>query len=98
MSDVFRVVYSPAVRTALGELIAPASREDEERGRRALAAVRAIDQRLRATARIFGERRFRLRDLRLEVRVGLIAPLSASFAVHEDQQLVFVTGFRLLGR
>src|SRR5438105_283958 len=97
MSDVFRVVYSPAVRTALGELIAHASREDEERGRRALAAVRAIDQRLRATARIFGERRFRLREL-LEVRVGLIAPLSASFAVHEDQQLVFVTGFRLLGR
>jgi hypothetical protein len=98
MNGAFRVVYSVAVQTALEELLSRARQADRELGRGALAAVEAIDESLRTQPRTFGEPRYRLRHLQLEVRVAVSSPLIVSFAVHETQDIVFVMGYHLVPR
>ncbi len=71
-------------------------RQDPEFGRRALAAARAIDERLRAEAGLLGEPCFPLRQLGLEVRLAAILPLAVTYAVHQQQPIVFVTRFDLM--
>jgi hypothetical protein len=61
-----------------------------------LAALREINDRLRFDPHIFGEPYKELRAARLQLRLGVIGPLSVVFGVHEEQHVVFVRGFVLL--
>lgn len=96
MNPTFRVVYSGAVRAALHKLLIRAAKKDPGLARRALAAVKTIDERLQSEPRQLGEARFHLQHLHLEVRGAIVLPLAVSFAIHDTQPLVFVTGYRLL--
>ena len=96
MDGSIQVVYSAAVQAALRDLITQALQQGNELGQKALAAVRAIDARLRTDPRGFGEPCYHLSEMRLEVRLAVVLPLSVTFAVHEEKPLVFVTGHRLL--
>jgi hypothetical protein len=62
-----------------------------------LSALRAIDERLATDPLTFGEPRFHLKELRLEVRIAIVAPLAVSYAVHEEHPLVLPKTLRLLG-
>jgi hypothetical protein len=65
-------------------------------GQRFLDALRQIVNQLRETPLKFGEPLYRLPTLHLSVRQGIIAPLIVDYAVHEDQPLVFINGFKVL--
>ena len=67
------------------------------RGEEFLRAARAIYNRLRQDPNEFGEPLYRLSALRMQVRCGVIRPLSVDFAVCEDRPLVFIKTLRLLG-
>ena len=97
MNTPYRVAYSEAVRAELRELLESAFRRSEAFGEEAVAAVKALEERLRTDPRTFGERRYSLSHLRLEVRIAVVPPLAVSFSVHEPEPLVFVTAHRLLG-
>jgi hypothetical protein len=68
----------------------------EGKGQRFLAALRTIYERLRTVPLDFGEPLYRLPALRLLVRQGVVATLVVDYAVHEEQPLVFVRGFKSL--
>lgn len=61
-----------------------------------MAAYRQIVERLRTSPRSFGEPEYSLHSMRLIVYKGALAPLVVSYAVHEDQPLVFVRRFSLM--
>jgi hypothetical protein len=92
----YRVILSGVTRAALTQLSLQARQEGA--GQEFMAALREIGRRLRNDPLDFGEPRYRLPALRLLVCEGMITPLIVNFAVHEDQPLVFVRGFRLVSR
>jgi hypothetical protein len=96
VTPVFRVGYSGAVRASLKQLLEEALRRDPQSGRRALDAAKAIDARLRAAARDWGEVCFVRPSLALEVRLAVVPPLAVTFAVHQQLDVVFVQRFDLL--
>jgi len=59
-------------------------------------ALRRIWDRLRSDPWNFGEAKYRLPALKLQVRQGAIRPVIVYYAVHEDWSIVFVRGFRVL--
>lgn len=61
-----------------------------------VAAFRNIVQRLRTDPLTFGEPHYRLPTLQLQVRQAGVHPLIVDYAVHEEQHLVFVQGFKVL--
>lgn len=61
-----------------------------------LAALRQIVERLHQDPLTFGEPLYRLPALRLQVRQAVVLPLVVDYAVHEDQPLVFIRGFKVL--
>ena len=93
---MFRVSYSSVVRASLKELLEEALRRDPQLGRRALEAAKSIDSHLRADARNWGDACFVRPHLALEVRLAIVAPLAVTFAVHQQQDIVFVQRFDLL--
>lgn len=82
MPPSFRVAYSEALRAALKALLAEVAGQDAQRGKQAREAAEAINARLHQAPRDFGEPSFFLRQLDLEVRHAVIAPLSVTFDVH----------------
>src|SRR5947209_5112322 len=84
----YQLVESPAVISQVNGLVAgltnPAAR------RLCAAALRAIRQRLRTDPRGFGEHQYTLWGLRLDMHLGVIAPLSVRYGVHRDRNLVVV--------
>jgi hypothetical protein len=84
----YRVVYPQTVQRALRQLC---ERADEKgRGEEVIAAVRAMDQQLRADPHRFGDPRYELRAARLTVMSRLAPPLNVVYAVHNDRPVVFV--------
>jgi hypothetical protein len=86
--ELFRVVYSENVRTALRNLLERANargRLDEFE-----AAVRTIDSHLQQRPTVFGEPRNDLQQAGLQVRAGSVKPLAVTFAVDEERHLVYV--------
>jgi hypothetical protein len=65
-------------------------------GQQFLVAFRRIVDRLRGDPRDFGEPLYRLAALHMVVRQAVILPLVVDFAVHEDQPLVLIRGFKVL--
>jgi hypothetical protein len=61
-----------------------------------LTSLPQIIERLREDPTAFGEAWFRLPALKLVVYHAIVNTLVVDFAVHEDQALVFVNGFKLL--
>ena len=96
MNGPFRVVYSEPVRGALKLLLSQASQRHPDLGKRALAAVKTIDDNLHAQARDFGEPLYQARELELTIRIGIVLPMAVSFATHDSRDVVFVTSFRLI--
>jgi len=66
------------------------------RGQEFLAAFRQIVGRLRTDPLIFGEALYPLPALRLQVRLGAVAPLAVDYAVHEERPLVFIKSCKAL--
>src|SRR5262245_29478215 len=90
----FSVLIASGVLEQLEEAIVLAGRQ----GRRdeAVAAGRAINNRLRWLADEFGESRYPLK-LMGELRVAIIGPLGVIFSVHAERHEVNVGRFRLIG-
>jgi hypothetical protein len=61
-----------------------------------LAALKRIDSNLRQRPNQFGEPRFTLRHLDLEIRVAIDSPLVVAFGVHRQKPIVFVREVSLL--
>lgn len=85
---------SEHVKAGLKELYLQA--RDAGREKRFLAALRQIVDRLQREPLQFGEPLYRLPALRLFVRQGVADFLLVDYAVHEEQPLVFIRGFRSL--
>jgi hypothetical protein len=93
-SSPFQVELSPQTKTLLLSLHQEAMQAGK--GQAFREAFRRIVEQLRPDARNFDEPFFRLPAMRLEVRQGVKLPLEVVFGVHEEQQLVFIRGFKLL--
>lgn len=63
-----------------------------------LRATKWIMEELARTPLEFGESREDLPGMRLHVRIAFVGPLAVQFAVHFDQPIVFIRGFRLRKR
>ncbi len=66
------------------------------KGEKFLAAYRHIVERLRTDPLIFGEGQYCLPTLELLIRQAVVSPIVVDYAVHEDQRLVFIRGFKVL--
>lgn len=66
------------------------------RGRKALAAIRRIRQRLSHDPFGFGEPLYHLPALKLQVRTAIVLPLLVDFAVSEERPMVFIKNVELL--
>lgn len=89
--SAFRIVLSAHVRNKLKELHRRA--RDAGRGRQVISAFERILTQLRSAAFEFGEPRFVLTHLNLEVRVGIVPPLLVAYGVHREQRIVFIQDF-----
>ena len=62
---------------------------------RFFTALRKIESRLKSEPLIFGEPRFHLHSLGLEIRIGMIQPLVVWYGIHAENRVVFVRDFKL---
>jgi hypothetical protein len=91
---VFRVVLSGQIRERIRDLHRRARQHGQ--GALFLSAFREVMDRLRNMPFQFGEPRFTLAQLDLEVRVGTIHGLAVTYGVHRHRSLVFVSTFNVL--
>jgi hypothetical protein len=92
----YQVHNSGAIARAFLQLQHRAIREG--RGTEMLSAAREIYEHLRRHPNEFGEPLYRLPNLCMSVRNGVIRPLYIDYAVCEDRPLVFIKAVRLLSR
>jgi hypothetical protein len=94
MAEEFTVIYSSVVKARIRALHA----RSKERGDldNYLQALIALDDRLHADARTFGEPLYHLSQS--QVRQGVERPVVATWAVHDSEPVVFVKNFVLLTR
>ena len=91
-NGLFKVVYSGDVRKHLHALTMLAHELETF-----LSSLVAIDKRLRNDPRVFGESLYSLPAAHLDVRLGAINPLAVIYGVRQEQPLVFISQFRLMG-
>jgi hypothetical protein len=84
----FRLVCSKAVLDKVKVLHKQAKDSGQEST--FLSALKSIVANLREQPLQFGEQRFTLPHLNLEVRVGAVPPLLVVFGVHKEKAIVFV--------
>jgi len=92
----YRVDSSVAVAEALDRLQRRATHRGQ--GEAFKSAFRRIAAGLRKSPLTLGEPLYSLKDLRLEVRTVVIAPLAIDFAVNEEHRIVWITNGRLLAK
>jgi hypothetical protein len=90
----FQVGFSEAIAQTIRDLQRQASREG--RGKDFLAAFREAVDHLQTSPRRFGEPLYGLPALRMQIRCGVLGPLSIDFGVCEDRPLVFIMAVKLL--
>src|SRR5712692_2422783 len=90
----FQVGFSEVIAQTIRDLQRRAS--GEGRGKDFLAAFRRAVNRLQTSPRGFGEPLYRLPALRMQVRCGVLGPLSIDFGVCDDRPLVFIMAVKLL--
>lgn len=93
-STPYRVSMSHQTRAVLKQLHLQAAHAGT--GHRFLAALRQILQRLRSDPLTFGEPYYRLPVLKLLIRQAVVSPLVVDYAVHEEQPVVLIHGFKVL--
>src|SRR5262249_19029770 len=91
----FQVTLSKQVAQETKELIKEASAAGLKD--QVLRALREINDRLKKDANGFGEPRYDLKELGLQVRVGVVAPCAVYYGVNLFACRAFVTGLRLFG-
>jgi hypothetical protein len=84
----FKVVMSGQVRQGLKAFHARAKQKGQ--GTSVLSAVKRIVSILGREPFAFGEPRFTLAELNLEVRVGAVPPVLVIYGVHKDRRIVFL--------
>jgi hypothetical protein len=65
-------------------------------GQRFVAAYREIMRRLQRDPQVFGEPLYTLPALHLSVRQAAVDKLVVDYAVHEEQKIVLIRGFKVL--
>ena|SRR6266851_5678222 len=95
MNAPYRVVGAELVGNTLRGLKRLADVTGE--GSTFLASAKAIVERLTTNPLEFGEPRFDLQHLQLQVRVGVYGNLSVQFAVDEQRRIVYLLNVILLG-
>jgi hypothetical protein len=94
--SVYQVVLSGQVRDQLKNLHRRA--QDKGQGKRVLSAVKRIFAHLRTQPLRFGEPRYTLHHLNVEMRHGAVEPVWVQYAVHKERRIVFVRDLQpLLG-
>jgi len=91
---VYKVVLSGQLRDKLKELHRRA--QDKGQAARVLSAVKRILTQLRMDPLRFGEPRYMLYHLQMEMRVGAVAPIWVQYGVHQERRIVFVRDFQPL--
>src|SRR5438552_3876427 len=92
--SVFQVILAGPARAELRDLHQRA--RSKGRGKELILAVKRITARLRSDPDHFGEARFRLQYLNLEVRVGTVPPVLVVYGINKERRIVFVRDFLLL--
>jgi hypothetical protein len=92
----FKVNLSGVVAERLRQIQRQATLQG--RGEETIFAFRQIVDRLMKAPFDLGEPLYRLPSLRLQIRSAAVGPLGVFFGVSEDKPLVFIKGFRLLGK
>jgi hypothetical protein len=90
----FHVGFSETIAQTIRDLQRQASKEG--RGQDFLAALRQAVDRLQSSPRALGEPLYRLPALRMQIRCGVLGPLSIDFGVCDDRRLVFIMAVKLL--
>ena len=85
---MYQVVLSGQSASKLKDLHHRA--KEKGQGGRFLSATKKILTFLRTEPLHFGEPRFALKNLSLEVRVAAVSPLLVVYGVHEGRRLVFI--------
>ena len=95
MADTFQVVYSSRIKTKLKIL----HRESVKTGRGDLflQLLKRVDERLRTEPHLFGESLYTLPSGKGQIRHGIEEFLGAYWAVREEERVVFLKDYRLLG-
>jgi hypothetical protein len=90
----YRVIAAQTVRQALSDLCARAARK----GMRQVveAALKNIHAQLHTNPLGYGESRYPLGGLEMEVRVGITEPLLVYYGVSRRHRLVIIQSFRAL--
>jgi hypothetical protein len=83
--SVYRVVLSGQVENKLRQPYRKAKADGQ--GKSFLASVKRIVARLRTDPLEFGQIRFRLRHIGLEVRVAVVPPMTVIYGVHAERRL-----------
>ncbi len=91
---LYRVIVSEMTKANVKALHLQAFHKG--RGAEFVAAFRQIIDELRTRPLEFGEPLYRLPALKLVVRQGVVGFLIVDYGVHESEQLVFISGFKLL--
>lgn len=83
----------------------PAMHELRRIGRRAselgildaiLGAYKTLDRRLKQDPRVFGDRYGRFAHAKLDLYIGVAAPIVAHYGVHDEEQRVIVQAVKVL--
>jgi len=85
------VVLSGQVRDQLKDLHRRA--QDKGQGKRVVSAVKRILDHLRSEPLRFGEPRYTLHHLNVEMRHGAVEPVWVQYAVHKQRRIVFIRNF-----
>jgi hypothetical protein len=88
---VYQIVLSIRVQDNLKDLHRRA--KEKGHGARVLSAVKRIVAFLRTQPLEFGEPRFTLPHMKLEVRVGTVPPLVVIYGVQKERRVVFIRDF-----
>jgi hypothetical protein len=92
--STYKVIFSATTGAALKKLQAQAA--ELGIGPATLAAIKTMHNWLRHDPLAFGEPLYHLHKLKLQVRTGVILPLSIDYAVYQVEPLVFLKGVKLL--
>lgn len=63
-----------------------------------LESLRAVNERLKKDPDVFGEPRYTLKNLGIQVRIAILLPCVVTFGVNVASRKVFVSSFRMCGQ
>jgi hypothetical protein len=88
----FQVILSKEIAAQVKGLLQEAA--DMDLRDAFINALQAIDARLKADPDVFGEPRYTLKNLGLQVRIAIILPCTVTYAVNMQARRVFIAGIQ----